>query len=70
MAYGDKVKNRLDMDISDPRVLKYLKGEAIEDTTILDGYVAILVSGYPIGYGKAKGGVIKNHYPKGIRNQN
>ena len=68
MAYGDKVKNKLDLSLEDIRVAKFLRGESIEDDSVSDGYVAILVSGYPIGFGKAKGGIIKNHYPKGIRN--
>jgi NOL1/NOP2/fmu family ribosome biogenesis protein len=56
------------MPVSDTRVAKFLRGESIEDDSVSDGYVAILVDGYPLGFGKAKGGVIKNHYPKGIRN--
>lgn len=68
MAYGDKVLNKLDLSLEDTRVAKFLRGESIEDDTVADGYVAVCVTGYPLGFGKAKGGVIKNHYPKGIRN--
>lgn len=68
MAYGNKVKNKLDMSVDDIRVTKFLRGETIEDSSVLDGYVAVCVSGYPLGFGKSKNGVIKNHYPKGIRN--
>ena len=68
MAYGDRVSNKLDMPLSDTRVRDFLRGDQIVDDTISDGYVAILVDGCPIGYGKCKGGVIKNHYPKGLRN--
>ena len=32
------------------------------------GWVALTVSGFPLGMGKASGGRIKNHYPKGLRN--
>ena len=32
-----------------------------------NGWLAVLADGYPIGWGKASGGVIKNHYPKGLR---
>ena len=31
------------------------------------GWLAVLADGHPIGWGKASGGVIKNHYPKGLR---
>ena len=34
-----------------------------------DGWAAILVDGCPLGGGKISGGVCKNHYPKGLRNQ-
>ena len=33
------------------------------------GWCLISVGGYSIGWGKASGGVIKNHYPKGLRIQ-
>lgn len=31
------------------------------------GWHLILADGYPIGWGKASGGMMKNHYPKGLR---
>ena len=68
MAYGSSVKNQLNLSVSDSRVIDYLRGNQIVADGVADGYVAILVDGYPVGYGKCKGGVIKNHYPKGLRN--
>ena len=32
-----------------------------------DGWCAVLVDGMPLGGGKIVGGVLKNHYPKGLR---
>lgn len=45
----------------------FLKGEEIpfEGT----GYAAVCVSGVVTGFGKASGGRLKNHYPKGLRNR-
>ena len=31
------------------------------------GWRLILVDGYSIGWAKAAGGMLKNHYPKGLR---
>jgi NOL1/NOP2/sun family putative RNA methylase len=48
-------------------VLKYYNGETI--TIEADkGWVLLLYKGYPIGFGKASDNVIKNHFPKALRN--
>lgn len=31
------------------------------------GWALVLVDGYPLGWGKLAGGMLKNHYPKGLR---
>ncbi|MBP7386812.1 MAG: hypothetical protein KA864_06790, partial [Lachnospiraceae bacterium] len=31
------------------------------------GWYLICVDGYSIGWGKLAGGIMKNHYPKGLR---
>lgn len=31
------------------------------------GWMLLVYEGYPLGFGKASGGQIKNHYPKGLR---
>jgi len=67
-AYGAHFKNREDLTADDPRLGKYLYGEEIEAMQAIDGYVAVTLCGYPLGGGKCVGGIIKNHYPKGLRN--
>lgn len=67
MAYGKYFKNKCDLDITDERVLKYLRGEEIE-ADVLNGYGVLMVNGYPLGGYKAVNGKLKNHYPKGLRN--
>ncbi|WHH59235.1 RsmF rRNA methyltransferase first C-terminal domain-containing protein [Petroclostridium sp. X23] len=47
-------------------ILKYLRGETLE-ADIENGWTAVLVDGYPLGWGKVVGGTLKNHYPKGLR---
>ena len=49
---------------------KYLKGETLaisEEFIQLKGWVLVTVDGYSIGFGKADRGILKNHYPKGLR---
>ena len=43
-------------------------GEAIPAETAAPGWAAVLADGFPLGFGKQSGGVVKNHYPKGLRN--
>ena len=66
-ALGSEFIRREDLTRGDPRVQKYLRGEEI-DTDLPGGWCAVLYEGVPLGGGKASGGKIKNHYPKGLRN--
>ena len=67
-AYGKDFKRLQNLKSDDSRVQKYLRGEEI-DTEIADnGYCAILYEGVSLGGGKIVNGKIKNHYPKGLRN--
>ena len=66
-AYADLFKFRENLTKDDPRVEKYLAGEEISASDGVKGWCAILFEGAPLGGGKASGGRIKNHYPKGLR---
>ncbi len=44
----------------------YLRGESIACGE-QRGWLALSYAGYALGFGKASGGQIKNHYPKGLR---
>lgn len=55
-----------ELSISDKEIFAYLRGETIPAGD-LKGWCLISVSGYTTGWGKAAGGIIKNHYPKGLR---
>ncbi|MEG0378710.1 MAG: RsmF rRNA methyltransferase first C-terminal domain-containing protein, partial [Eubacterium sp.] len=44
----------------------YLKGEPITGVN-LKGWVLVCFDVYPLGFGKASQGMIKNHLPKGLR---
>ncbi len=45
----------------------YLAGEAIPCAAAGSGFAAVCAQGYPIGFGKLTGGMLKNHLPKGLR---
>ena len=59
-------KNAVDLAETDGRVEKYLRGETFE-AEIQNGWCAVCVAGYPLGWGKAVNGTVKNHFPKGLR---
>lgn len=64
---GNNFKNILELDINDPRVIKYLRGEEIQ-ASIPNGYGVIKIDSLILGGFKASNGNLKNHYPKGLRN--
>ncbi len=45
----------------------YLHGDVLPCDADLSGWCLVLVDGHPLGWGKAGGGMLKNHYPKGLR---
>lgn len=70
-AYGDLFKNKVELKRADPRVRAYLHGEEISSgDNELKGWCCVTYEGVPMGLGKASSGVVKNHYPKGLRLNN
>jgi len=67
MAFGADFLQKIELEIDDPRVEKYLRGEEISAPDGLKGWCAVLCDGAVIGGAKVSGGVAKNHYPKGLR---
>lgn len=57
--------NILSLDINDIRVDKYLKGETIEIDLKYKGLVLVCIDKYPLGFGKASNGLLKNKIDKG-----
>lgn len=60
-------KRSIDLSLDDERVYKFLHGEEIACEMGLKGYTQVKCEGIPLGFGKASAGVLKNHYPKGLR---
>lgn len=66
-----RIRNRIAFPADDPRMSAFLRGEQL-GVPAEKGWCAVCVAAgereYPVGFGKASGGVVKNHYPKGLRN--
>lgn len=54
-------------EVTPAQALAYQAGETLACPETLSGYVTVTLSGLALGFGKASGGQIKNHYPKGLR---
>lgn len=63
-CFGDRFSKFINIDTDD--VYKFLRGETLECDT--QGYVAVKFKNVVIGFGKCVNGVLKNYYPKGLRN--
>jgi 16S rRNA C967 or C1407 C5-methylase (RsmB/RsmF family)/NOL1/NOP2/fmu family ribosome biogenesis protein len=65
-AREEEVRQVLDLELSDPRVAAYLRGETISSEGTA-GWLVVRVEGLPLGWGKRVGSTVKNHLPKGLR---
>lgn len=59
-------KRVVDLDSESTEIKKYLKGETI-NVNCDNGFALVTVNNCSIGFGKVVNGVLKNHYPKGLR---
>ncbi len=66
-AYGEIFERKLELTLSDPRLGAYLHGDTVPAPDLSDGFCAVTVDGMALGGGKVVAGVLKNHYPKGLR---
>ncbi len=63
---AEEVSQCIDQPIGGELAARYMRGETL-DAPGPDGWVLIAVEGFPVGWGKRVGGVVKNHYPKSLR---
>jgi len=54
-------------ELDEAQSLAYQAGEALNLGDLPAGYTLLCHKGVPLGWGKQAGGVMKNHYPKGLR---
>lgn len=64
---ADDCAHVLPLDEASDQTADWLRGETIPCDPSLRGWHLITVMGFPIGWGKASSGMMKNHYPKGLR---
>lgn len=57
----------LDLTAENPCTEAYLSGQTLPVLPTLSGWTLVRVDGLGLGWGKAVDGVLKNHYPKGLR---
>lgn len=62
----EDVLHSYDMEGNSREVRMYLNGQTLQEDGE-KGWYLMTVDGYSIGWGKLAGGMIKNHYPKGLR---
>ncbi len=60
----EEVRNKIDLSAAE--AVSYLSGQTFPAEGE-KGWYLLSVEGYSIGWGKLSGGVMKNHYPKGLR---
>ncbi|MDO5111581.1 MAG: RsmB/NOP family class I SAM-dependent RNA methyltransferase [Clostridia bacterium] len=65
-ALGAFCTQRVALDSADVRTDAFLRGETLSVSGV-SGFAAVCVDGFPLGFGKAVDGVLKNRLPKGLR---
>ena len=60
----EQVNRSLSLSLEEAR--RYLHGEALP-TQGSPGWTLVHLNGYSLGFGKVSNGMLKNHYPKGLR---
>ncbi|CAM2957461.1 RsmB/NOP family class I SAM-dependent RNA methyltransferase [Paenibacillus sediminis] len=63
----DAAARSISLDADSAEVMAYLRGETLQIEADMKGWTLVTVDGIPLGWGKASGGQLKNHLPKGLR---
>ena len=65
MAAGVVTARRV-REVDDHEAMAFVRGETLASGGAA-GWALVSWNGWPLGWGRAAGGVLKNHYPKGLR---
>ena len=65
MAAGVVTARRV-REVDDHEAAAFVRGETLASGGAA-GWALVSWNGWPLGWGRAAGGVLKNHYPKGLR---
>lgn len=66
-THCDDIKFDNEIELDDIEVYKYLRGETIKKDLDFNGYCKVTYKKLGLGLAKYVNGVLKNHYPKGLR---
>lgn len=64
--HQDEAMQRVELSL-EKEALKYLHGETVSCDSGQKGWTLVCVDGLSLGWGKVQNGIVKNHYPKGLR---
>ncbi len=68
---ASQVSNSVSFPADSAEIRAYLHGESIYlekyQAELSSGWCLVLVDGFSVGWGKVSNGILKNHYPKGLR---
>lgn len=69
-----EAKNVVKLTWDDPQTTGFFNGQSVmlsdeQTAECKKGWALVCVDGYPAGWGKVNGAQVKNHYPKGLRNE-
>lgn len=70
LGSGSDAALTLNLDADSDELRAYLGGNTLqmpEPLVDAKGWILVTVDGLPLGWGKAAAGILKNHYPKGLR---
>ena len=62
----EEVQHVCALESTAPETKAYLNGQTLNISGDKGWYI-VTVDGYSLGWGKLDGGILKNHYPKGLR---
>lgn len=66
--HPDQAARSWNLPSDSAEVNAYLRGEVLSLPPEYQGWTLVTTDGLPLGWGKASGGQLKNHLPKGLRN--
>lgn len=63
----DTVNQSVELDAESAEIRTYLSGGTLSAEGLENGWALVCADGWPAGWAKASSGILKNHYPKGLR---
>ena len=65
----DTVNQSVELDAESAEIRTYLSGGTLSAEGLENGWALVCADGWPAGWAKASSGILKNHYPKGLRQE-